>query len=86
MKAIVSRGARPDLAGRHALALVEAATLLIVGGNDEQVIQLNQGAYDQLNCEKEMAIVPGASHLFEEPGKLDEVGKLANGWFDRYLI
>jgi putative phosphoribosyl transferase len=86
VKAIVSRGGRPDLAGRHALPLVEAATLLIIGGNDEPVIELNQSAFDQLNCEKEMVIVPGASHLFEESGKLEEVALLSAGWFKRYLI
>lgn len=86
VKAIVSRGGRPDLAGRHALPLVNAATLLIVGGNDGPVIQLNQHAYEQLQCEKELTIVPGASHLFEEPGKLEEVARLAMEWFDKYLV
>lgn len=86
VKSIVSRGGRPDLAGRHALALVEAPTLLIIGGNDEVVIDLNQSAFDQLNCEKEMVIVPGASHLFEEAGKLDEVAALALRWFKQYLV
>jgi len=85
IKAIVSRGGRPDLAGRHALALVQAATLLIVGENDGPVIDLNQSAFDQLNCEKEMVVVEGASHLFEEPGKLDEVAHLAIAWFNHRL-
>lgn len=86
VKAIVSRGGRPDLAGRNALALVQAPTLLIVGGNDEAVIHLNQSAFDQLNCEKEMQIVPGASHLFEETGKLEAAGKCALHWFKKHLI
>jgi pimeloyl-ACP methyl ester carboxylesterase len=83
--AIVSRGGRPDLAGREALARVRAATLLIVGGNDVPVIGLNQAAYAQLRCEKQLVIVPGATHLFEEPGALDEVARLARDWFQRYL-
>lgn len=83
--AIVSRGGRPDLAGR-ALARVRAPTLLIVGGDDLQVIQLNRMALEKLACEKQLVIVPGASHLFEEPGALDEVARLARQWFDRYLV
>jgi putative phosphoribosyl transferase len=83
--AIVSRGGRPDLAG-PALAHVRAATLLIVGGYDLQVIQLNRVALAQLRCEKELVIVPGATHLFEEPGTLDEVARLAREWFERYLM
>jgi dienelactone hydrolase len=82
--AVVSRGGRPDLAG-PALALVRAPTLLIVGGNDFQVIQLNRAAFEQLRCEKHLAIVPGATHLFEEPGTLDQVAALAREWFERYL-
>lgn len=82
IKSVVSRGGRPDLAG-NSLPQVKAATLLIVGGNDEQVIELNQQAYAQLVCEKKLAIVPGASHLFEEPGKLEEVAKLAREWFKK---
>src|SRR5258708_28636655 len=73
--AVVSRGGRPDLAG-PALPRVQAPTLLIVGGRDEVVIELNRQAYAQLNCEKELAIVPGATHLFEEPGALEEVARL----------
>lgn len=84
IKAVVSRGGRPDLAGR-ALKKVSAATLLIVGGNDESVIALNQKAFSHLTCKKELAIVEGASHLFEEPGKLEEVASLAASWFEKYL-
>jgi len=82
--AVVSRGGRPDLAG-EALPRVTAPTLLIVGGLDTQVIALNQQAYGELHCEKQMTIVPGASHLFEEPGTLEEVARLAAGWFQRHL-
>lgn len=83
--AVVSRGGRPDLAG-PALARVRAPTLLIVGGSDFPVIGLNQEAFDQLRCEKRLAIVPGATHLFEEPGALDQVARLAREWFERYLV
>jgi putative phosphoribosyl transferase len=83
--AVVSRGGRPDLAGPAALAKVKSPTLLIVGGLDEQVIELNKDAYAQMNCEKELQIVPGATHLFEEPGTLDKVAQLAADWFQRYL-
>jgi len=83
--AVVSRGGRPDLAG-PALPHVRAPTLLIVGGKDLQVIELNRTALAQLRCEKQLVIVPGASHLFEEPGALDQVAQLARGWFERYLI
>jgi dienelactone hydrolase len=83
--AVVSRGGRPDLAGA-ALPYVQAPTLLIVGGNDVEVIQLNRQAFAQLRCEKRLAIIPGASHLFEEPGALDEVALLARDWFERHLI
>ena len=82
--AIVSRGGRPDLAG-PALARVQAPTLLIVGGNDFGVIEINQAALAQLPCEKQLVIVPGATHLFEEPGALDEVARLACEWFERHL-
>lgn len=64
---------------------VEAPTLLIVGGNDVPVIPLNQKAYDILCCEKELTIIPGATHLFEEPGALEKVADLARRWFERYL-
>jgi pimeloyl-ACP methyl ester carboxylesterase len=83
--AVVSRGGRPDLA-RPALVRVQAPTLHIVGENDVQVIQLNRAALAQLRCEKQLAIVPGATHLFEEPGALDEVASLARGWFQRHLL
>ncbi|MGZ5095378.1 MAG: dienelactone hydrolase family protein [Burkholderiales bacterium] len=82
--AIVSRGGRPDLAG-PALPHVTAPTLLIVGGNDRIVIDLNRRAYEQLRCEKDLMIVPGASHLFEEPGTLETVATLAADWFTRHL-
>jgi putative phosphoribosyl transferase len=84
VQAVVSRGGRPDLAG-PALADVEAPTLLIVGGSDLDVIQLNQTALAQLHCEKNLAIVPHATHLFEEPGALDAVARLACDWFGRYF-
>jgi putative phosphoribosyl transferase len=82
--AVVSRGGRPDLAG-SALPRVKAPTLLIVGGNDTQVIELNWAALAQLRCEKRLAIIPGATHLFEEPGALDEVARLAREWFETHL-
>lgn len=80
-KAVVSRGGRPDLASSEALATVAAPTLMLVGGWDDGVIDLNQQAYDQLRCEKELLIVPGATHLFEEPGTLEEVARQAAAWF-----
>jgi putative phosphoribosyl transferase len=82
--AVVSRGGRPDLAGL-ALPRVHAPTLLIVGGYDVPVIQLNQEALAQMQCDKSLVIVPGATHLFEEPGTLDQVARLACDWFVRYL-
>ncbi|HZO82475.1 MAG TPA: phosphoribosyltransferase family protein [Candidatus Binataceae bacterium] len=81
--AVVSRGGRPDLALRH-LAAVTAPTLLIVGGNDYGVIELNEKAYRLLRCEKALKIVPGATHLFEEPGTLEQVARLASEWFVRH--
>jgi len=82
----VSRGGRPDLTGRAALARVKAPTLLIVGGNDYGVIELNEQARDALaHCTRELVLVPGATHLFEEAGTLEEVARLAAGWFVRYL-
>jgi pimeloyl-ACP methyl ester carboxylesterase len=84
IKAVVSRGGRPDLAG-PALAQVKAPTLLIVGGRDYQVIDLNKKAFAQLHCEKKLEIVPGATHLFEEPGTLEQVAKLASDWFQNHL-
>ena len=82
--AVVSRGGRPDLAG-SALPMVQAPTLLIVGGNDEPVIALNREALAKLCCEKELVIVAGATHLFDEPGTLEEVARLASDWFVRHL-
>lgn len=84
-RAVVSRGGRPDLAGELALQKVSAPTLLLVGGYDDGVIDLNQLAYDQLRCRKEMVIVPGATHLFEEPGTLEAVASRAADWFVRHL-
>jgi putative phosphoribosyl transferase len=83
--AVVSRGGRPDLAGSAALAAVKAPTLLIVGGADHGVIDLNRQAYDRLQCEKRLEIVPNATHLFEEPGALEEVSSLAAAWFSGHL-
>ncbi len=82
--AVVSRGGRPDLAG-DALKEVKAPTLLIVGGEDGDVIRLNQEAYSRLHCEKALRIIPGASHLFEEPGALENVAETASEWFVQYL-
>jgi dienelactone hydrolase len=82
--AIVSRGGRPDLAGA-ALSSVRAPTLLIVGALDTAVVDLNQEAFEQLACTKRLETVPGASHLFEEPGTLEEVARLARGWFGHHL-
>jgi putative phosphoribosyl transferase len=85
VRAVVSRGGRPDLAG-SALLRVRAPTLLIVGGNDVQVIELNRVALAVLRCEKELVIVPGATHLFQEPGTLHEVARLAREWFQHHLV
>jgi pimeloyl-ACP methyl ester carboxylesterase len=82
--AVVSRGGRPDLAG-GALPSVQAPTLLLVGGYDDVVIELNQQACARLRCQKELRIVPGATHLFEEPGTLETVADAAAEWFHRYL-
>jgi dienelactone hydrolase len=82
--AIVSRGGRPDLAG-DALPKVQAPTLLIVGGNDDIVIQLNEMARDQMRCEVKLEIIPRATHLFEESGALEQVAKLASDWFSLHL-
>jgi putative phosphoribosyl transferase len=82
--AIVSRGGRPDMAG-PLLGQVRAPTLLIVGGQDAGVLELNQQAFEQLRCQKGLEIVPGATHLFEEPGALDQVIELARHWFTRHL-
>jgi len=85
IRAVVSRGGRPDLASHDALRKVRAPTLLIVGGDDAGVIELNEQAYAALGCVKHLAIVPGATHLFEEPGTLEEVARLAAEWFTRHL-
>jgi pimeloyl-ACP methyl ester carboxylesterase len=82
---VVSRGGRPDLAGPQALAAVRAPILLIVGGCDDVVIDLNQLAYELLQCEKKLEIVPGATHLFEEPGTLELAAEHAARWFGKHL-
>ena len=82
--AVVSRGGRPDLAGPR-LGLVRAPTLLIVGGHDDVVLELNQSAQAQLRCESRLEVVPGATHLFEEPGTLEAVAQLARDWFATHL-
>ncbi|MGJ3250942.1 MAG: dienelactone hydrolase family protein [Elainellaceae cyanobacterium] len=84
IKAVVSRGGRPDMA-HSALPYVNAPTLLIVGGRDTPVIDMNRKALDQLRVEKELEIIPNATHLFPEPGALEDVAKLAQGWFKRHL-
>jgi putative phosphoribosyl transferase len=85
VKAVVSRGGRPDLAG-DALPRVQASTLLIVGGDDEPVLKMNQRALARLRCEKKLTIVPGATHLFTEPGALKQVADLASQWFQLHLV
>jgi predicted alpha/beta-hydrolase family hydrolase len=84
IQAVVSRGGRPDLAG-EALQYVKAPTLLIVGERDEDVLRLNEAAYAKLQCEKSLAVVPHATHLFQEPGALEEVARLAADWFCKHL-
>lgn len=84
VKAVVSRGGRPDLAG-YALTRVNCPTLLIVGGHDDVVIELNEAARAQMSCPTELVVVPGATHLFEEPGTLEKVADFAAEWFARYL-
>ena len=84
VKAVVSRGGRPDLTG-PGLSKVQAPTLLIVGGHDTPVIEMNEEAEDQMTCQSELVIVPGATHLFEEAGTLEEVAKLAVNWFKTHL-
>jgi pimeloyl-ACP methyl ester carboxylesterase len=84
ISAVVSRGGRPDLAG-DALEQVTAATLLIIGGEDRPVIELNRGAYERLQCERALRIVPGATHLFEEPGTLEIVAQMAAEWFSEHF-
>ncbi len=84
VRAIVSRGGRPDLAG-SALSMIDVPTLLIVGGNDLQVIELNTKALSEIGGDKDLEIIPGATHLFEEPGALEQVSRLAARWFIWYL-
>jgi len=85
IRAVVSRGGRPDLAGQRSLGHVTCPTLLLVGGWDDVVIELNREAYACMNCEKELSIIPNATHLFEEPGTLEEVARQATAWFVRHL-
>ncbi len=85
IKAVVSRGGRPDLAGAHDLVRVAAPTLLLVGGHDPEVLELNRDALQRLPCTKDLVVVPGATHLFEEAGALEEVARLAAGWFSHHL-
>ena len=85
IRAVVSRGGRPDLASTAVLREVKAPTLLIVGGDDMGVIELNEQAYAELGCEKQLEIVPGATHLFEEPGTLEKVARLALQWCELYV-
>ncbi len=85
VKAIVSRGGRPDLAG-EALAQVQVPTLLIVGGDDLAVIEMNKDAMSKMKCTVDLQIVPGATHLFEEPGTLDAAAELAKAWFIKHMV
>lgn len=85
IKAVVSRGGRPDLAGHHDLARVASPTLLLVGGEDTEVLELNRAAHARLHCDKELSVIPGATHLFEEPGTLEEVARQAAVWFKHHL-
>ncbi len=85
ISAVVSRGGRPDLAG-DALPGVKSPTLLVVGGHDEMVICLNDDAFEKLRCEKDFRIVPGATHLFEEPGKLEQVAQISANWFQTHMV
>lgn len=82
--AVVTRGGRPDLAGRHELSKVRAPTLLLVGGADAEVLQLNHLAHERLQCEKALVVIPEATHLFEEAGALEQVGSHAAAWFARH--
>lgn len=81
VQAVVSRGGRPDMAGADVLARVKAPTLLLVGGLDDVVIELNKAAYERMQCERQLRIVPDATHLFEEPGALESVAQMAADWF-----
>ncbi len=85
IRAVVSRGGRPDLAGPEALARVGCPTLLLVGSRDEEVLELNRQAASHMRCPHRLSVVPGATHLFEEPGTLEEVARQAADWFEQYL-
>lgn len=85
IRVVVSRGGRPDLAGNHDLARVLSPTLLLVGGNDGEVIELNREAQGRMHCVKELSVIAGATHLFEEAGALEEVARQATAWFCQYL-
>ncbi|GAB3487450.1 dienelactone hydrolase family protein [Curvibacter fontanus] len=84
VQAVVSRGGRADLAGLHALAKVRAPTLLLVGGADSEILRLNREACARLSCEKKLSVIPDATHLFEEPGALEDVARQAAAWFARH--
>jgi putative phosphoribosyl transferase len=84
VQAVVSRGGRPDLAGRHELGKVQAPTLLLVGGADPEVLQLNRSACERLQCEKDLVVIPEATHLFEEAGTLEQVARHAADWYARH--
>jgi pimeloyl-ACP methyl ester carboxylesterase len=86
VRAIVTRGGRPDLAGGDELARVRPPTLLLVGGRDTPVIALNRDAFAQLRCEKQLRVVPGAGHLFDEPGTIEQVAQQAADWFEQHFI
>lgn len=86
ISAVVSRGGRPDMAGEDSLSMVSTPTLLLIGGLDDVVIELNQEAFSHMHCTKHIAIIPGATHLFEEPGTLETVASLASDWFRQYLL
>ena len=83
---LVSRGGRPDLAGKNILRSVKVPTLLLVGGNDPQVLELNENTLKEISAEKKLTVIPGATHLFEEPGKLEQVARVASGWFRCYFL
>tara|TARA_R110002051_G_scaffold92242_4_gene161951 strand:- start:8185 stop:8526 length:342 start_codon:yes stop_codon:yes gene_type:complete len=85
IKTVISRGGRPDLALKD-LHKVTAPTLLIVGGWDDVVIELNEKAYHELKCERKLEIIPNATHLFEEPGKLEEVSRISASWFTKHML
>jgi putative phosphoribosyl transferase len=85
IRAVVSRGGRPDLAGHRDLAKVQSPTLLLVGGDDTEVLELNRSACEHLSCDKELSVIAGATHLFEEAGSLEEVARRAAAWFRHYL-